>query len=95
MLFRLAFSSELNNVSSFTNPPPRHIVYVNVHFMLYGELHCYSYYYFYYYYFIYLFICGLLKFFICISYYAYVVSNDKVPNETGLHKFSKNSGATS
>jgi len=36
-----------------------------------------------------------LKYFISISYYAYVVSNDKVLNTSGVHKFSKNPGATS
>jgi hypothetical protein len=42
-----------------------------------------------------LFIYDLLKFFIGISYYAYVVWNEKVLNESGVHKFSKNAGATS
>jgi len=57
--------------------------------MLYGELYYYSYYYFI------LFIYGLFNFFIGISYHAYVVLNDKVLNQSRVHTFSKNPGATS
>jgi hypothetical protein len=42
-----------------------------------------------------LFIYDLFNFFIGILYHAHVVSNDKALNESRVHTFSKNHGATS